>query len=290
MAAMVHLLMKPVTTGVHGTQVDAHFAILTPHGEIASLSPEAWIPLSGPETIRCQTSSFETAPAKARKDGAIHPGAIWCRITFRNSPYDGFDPIDFIARQRGWTVDPKFSSNWSVSGLPWAIDWTRFVIGSLILFALGIVAYRSQLPERVVPTGIQVRGVTLTAAYGSVLATGYALQTAIYGSIDYAGPRDSTLQFLLLALVIAPVIEELFYRGWMLSLLRSVWGDTPALLVSSGLFAAVHFWSGASVFYVFGVAAVLAAVKMRTNSISCCIVLHAAFNLLPLAKSFVSIS
>ena len=49
---------------------------------------------------------------------------------------------------------------------------------------------------------------------------------------------------LLLAVVVAPVTEELFFRGWLWSALRPSWGVWPTALCTSGLWLGIHAVDG----------------------------------------------
>jgi membrane protease YdiL (CAAX protease family) len=284
MAAMVHLLMQPLTNGRPGRLIEARVAVEshTPSATSISWASDA---AGSPDNTECQVVGQRQEPRSVdAKDGEA---ASWilCRMTFRTRPYpvDGFDPIKFIERERGWRVVETANPTWSSTPLPWRVDWTAFALSSTLLLALGFAAYGSLLrtgnnSER----NTEKKAWLLLAAYAGILILGVLLQNRIFGSLVYPGPRESTHQFLLIALVLAPIIEELFYRGWMLALLRSAWGDTPALLISSGLFAVVHAWSETAILYAFSVAYLLGLVFIKTKSILSCIVLHAALNLLPL--------
>ena len=45
---------------------------------------------------------------------------------------------------------------------------------------------------------------------------------------------------LLLVIVVAPLAEELFFRGWLWTALRGSWGAWPTALVTGGVWLAVH--------------------------------------------------
>jgi membrane protease YdiL (CAAX protease family) len=86
----------------------------------------------------------------------------------------------------------------------------------------------------------------------------------------------------LLALVlVAPVTEELLFRGWLLQDLRERYGDAPALVWSSALFGLAHVEASAVVYAAFG-GLVLGAVALRTKSTLASIAMHAGVNALPL--------
>jgi CAAX protease family protein len=86
----------------------------------------------------------------------------------------------------------------------------------------------------------------------------------------------------LLALVlVAPVTEELLFRGWLLQDLKEQYGKTRALFWSSALFGLVHIEAAAILYAALG-GLVLGAVALRTKSTLASIAMHAGVNALPL--------
>jgi len=82
---------------------------------------------------------------------------------------------------------------------------------------------------------------------------------------------------VLLAVVVAPPFEELFFRGFIYRGLAQSWGWRRAALVSGALFGLAHFQPDVAVpLGVLGVA--LAWVYERTGSLWSSIALHAVFN------------
>lgn len=93
-------------------------------------------------------------------------------------------------------------------------------------------------------------------------------------------PPLSLWEYLLLMVVLAiaaPVAEELLFRGMIYPLLRRNLGVTAAVVLSAGLFAAVHVvLILLPALFVIGV--VLALVRERSRSLWPCIALHALQN------------
>jgi len=87
---------------------------------------------------------------------------------------------------------------------------------------------------------------------------------------------------VLLALVlVAPVTEELLFRGWLLQDLKEQYGARRALVWSSLLFGLVHLEPTAVLYATLG-GLVLGAVALRTKSTLASIAMHAGVNALPL--------
>lgn len=89
-------------------------------------------------------------------------------------------------------------------------------------------------------------------------------------------PRDLSLLIILVA-IIAPIAEELFFRGMLYPLLRQRWSPTVAIVVNGLLFAVIHFipilLPG-----LFFVGIVLAWVRERSGSLIPCMLIHALQN------------
>ena len=86
----------------------------------------------------------------------------------------------------------------------------------------------------------------------------------------------------LLALVlVAPLTEELLFRGWLLQDLKAAYGKPRALIWSSMLFGLVHLEASAVLYAMLG-GFVLGAVALRTGSTLGSIAMHAGVNALPL--------
>ena len=94
---------------------------------------------------------------------------------------------------------------------------------------------------------------------------------------------------VLSAVVIAPVSEELMFRGTLQSWLRRLCGPRHAIAVSSFAFAAMHFDAWPSPIPLFVLALFLGYLAVRTRCLVAPITLHAFFNavnLLPLVVEF----
>jgi membrane protease YdiL (CAAX protease family) len=155
------------------------------------------------------------------------------------------------------------------------------------LIALGLLFRRPSHASRVLGLG---RSLFPTAIAGmfSLLMVADLLLRALIGGGDPTepggglNPGEAGIWGLAFALVsaclLAPLTEEIVYRG---VLFRSLWvrlGVLPAAILSSAVFSIVHFYDGyglASV-AVFGFACAL--LYAATGSLACCIALHFLYN------------
>jgi uncharacterized protein len=87
------------------------------------------------------------------------------------------------------------------------------------------------------------------------------------------------IRLALLAVVIAPVVEEVLFRGFLQPLLKKSLGPRMALVLTAALFAYVHFHVGSFVqLWVLGLALGLA--YECTGSLAVSVLVHAWFNAL----------
>jgi membrane protease YdiL (CAAX protease family) len=84
--------------------------------------------------------------------------------------------------------------------------------------------------------------------------------------------------FLLQAVLIFPVVEELFFRGFLLTFLRNYTSTTMAIFLSAGVFAFAHLNLGV-VLPLWFLGLVLGFAYRHTGSLLVPICIHACFNL-----------
>lgn len=168
-----------------------------------------------------------------------------------------------------------------------------FAIGSLagyaVLFSV-VLAVTVGLPRREVlalrppPSWGRALGLALGALV--VIFAGAALSLSLSGAGDeqnltpegWDSSRAGAYALSFFAVVVvAPVTEELLYRGVGLSLLLARVGAPAAVAVTAGLFGLGHgLVLSLGAFVWFGI--VIALVRLRTNSIYPAFVVHGAFN------------
>jgi len=95
------------------------------------------------------------------------------------------------------------------------------------------------------------------------------------------------LPLLYLALiVVAPLWEELFFRGFMHRGLVAGMGAAPAIIICSTFWALMHVqYNMVLIFWIFLIGLFFGAVRERTGSTSLVILLHAIMNLLAVVET-----
>ncbi len=93
--------------------------------------------------------------------------------------------------------------------------------------------------------------------------------------------------FFLTIVVAAPLFEELFFRGYLMSAIERVGMPmTVGAILSAGLWAVIHVQYEAfylAILFVMGL--LLAAARIRTGSVLPCLAMHAAANLIAFAET-----
>jgi uncharacterized protein len=95
----------------------------------------------------------------------------------------------------------------------------------------------------------------------------------------------SSTMLLVVVSIIAPVCEEVFFRGFLFQGIKKTWGVFAGILVSSVLFAAAHL-DLYNFLPLFAIGWVLTYIFHKTKSLIPVIFLHAAYNLIMIIVLF----
>jgi uncharacterized protein len=138
-----------------------------------------------------------------------------------------------------------------------------------------------------------------SSAFGWILVAfvAYLALSAIYTVLVNPPPEDLPQQLgadesVLLAIVtgvfvvvVAPLAEEFFFRGFLFQALRNSLGFVPGAAGSAAIWAGIHFEPDKLVpLFILGIA--LAMLFRKTDSLWPCIMLHAINNALAFAVTF----
>jgi len=96
---------------------------------------------------------------------------------------------------------------------------------------------------------------------------------------------ESPIWFFLVGVVFAPLVEEIFFRGFLFQGFRQRYGWVPAILISSAIFAAAHLDLVAFI-PTFVLGSVLAYAYHRSNSVWPGIILHFLVNAFGLCAAY----
>ena len=135
--------------------------------------------------------------------------------------------------------------------------------------------------------GLVVASYAIIALYGLLL---FALKIETQGQqiVKLFAQLDSPIWFFIVGAVVAPFVEESFFRGFLFQGLRQKYGWIPAMLLSSAIFAAAHL-DLVALIPTFVLGNVLAYVYHRSNSVWLGIVLHFLVNAFGLSVAYFAV-
>ena len=111
----------------------------------------------------------------------------------------------------------------------------------------------------------------------------YAVEHARDRTLLISGPTDLLLVGTIVVnlVILAPLAEELLFRGWIYTGLRDRFGFVLSFVVTAALFAAIH-WDPhhRRILQVLPLAVALGLLRERAGSIKPTIALHAVYNLI----------
>ena len=96
--------------------------------------------------------------------------------------------------------------------------------------------------------------------------------------------RDASSAYMMAAfgMTLAPLLEELFFRGLLYPLLRRSFGLIAGVILTAAAFAAIHGaqlgYAWAPVLSIFVVGLAFTLVRVRTNSVAASFLMHCGYN------------
>lgn len=164
-------------------------------------------------------------------------------------------------------------------------------IGISLPDALGLLGLGSRLNGRALTQAATAYGVALACLALGALALDYLgegllepMSTSPIGLVQSARSVPDLLVYFLLICVLAPLVEEIIFRGFVYSGLRGQLSFPLAVVLSAAMFAAAHLnMAPASMVAVAGIGVVLAYLYEHTRSLWPSILFHALHNILSFA-------
>jgi membrane protease YdiL (CAAX protease family) len=107
----------------------------------------------------------------------------------------------------------------------------------------------------------------------------------------FAGPASGYL-LAAFGVLVAPLVEELFFRGFLYPALARWTGSFASILITAAAFASLHgaqlAYAWAPLLVLFVVGAVLTTIRARTGSVATCVLVHMGYNFLLFVVLFIS--
>ena len=128
-----------------------------------------------------------------------------------------------------------------------------------------------------VPIGVASQAVLIPAIYWVLRVSPDDVSSQARTLTDRAGSDAEVVLLVLMVVVGAPIIEELFFRGLLMRAIQARWNDSLALVASALFFAVVHLqWLEIPGLFAFGL--ILGACAQWTGRLGMGILAHSAFN------------
>jgi membrane protease YdiL (CAAX protease family) len=131
--------------------------------------------------------------------------------------------------------------------------------------------------------GLMILSFLFNAAYGAFLAV-FGLQMQV-DLVTVFAELSSPWWLLVAGIVVAPVVEEIFFRGFVFAGLAQRYDWRVAALISSGLFALIHF-QPLAIPAIFILGCIFAYLYHRSRSIWPAVLMHVATNALALGAAY----
>jgi membrane protease YdiL (CAAX protease family) len=190
-----------------------------------------------------------------------------------------------MATNAFFVVPTEFGIYVAILGFMALLVWTRH---RTALFQ----AIHWNTPNRRIATYALLIGVAL--AFVSVIGE-IVLNRWIPKSLpitEYFKDRPSALLLAAFAVLIAPFMEEMFFRGFLYPALARWTGAVPSILVTALAFTLLHGaqlgYSWAPLLLIFIVGAVLTVTRAVTNSVATGVLIHMTYNLVLMAQFFIA--
>jgi membrane protease YdiL (CAAX protease family) len=161
---------------------------------------------------------------------------------------------------------------------------------ALLLLLLFILLRRRGLPFWSSLAVRRLSGGQMTTAFaaGVLLAILVQLANVLFPppeplAFDRLFSSRAAAQLIIAAsLLLAPLVEEIVFRGYIFTLLERLWSTTPAVLASGLLFGSIHFpqlWPGVfQMFLLCVVGIVFSLARAQTGNTTAAIATHFGYN------------
>jgi uncharacterized protein len=109
---------------------------------------------------------------------------------------------------------------------------------------------------------------------------------------EFFKDRPSALLLGALGILVAPLMEELLFRGFLYPALARWTGATVSLIITASAFTLLHGaqlgYSWAPLLLIFVVGLTLTITRMRTNSVATCVIVHMTYNFVLLLQTYIA--
>jgi len=209
----------------------------------------------------------------------------------------------YIVAHRSSELNPKVLED-ALSKNAFFIVPTQFVIYLAIIGFMALLVWgrhKTSLAEAIhwnVPARPRVWGFALITGTALALISDIGevvLHRWIPDSLpitEFFKDRPSALLLGAFGILVAPLMEELLFRGFLYPALARWTGATASLIITASAFTLLHGaqlgYSWAPLLLIFVVGLTLTITRMRTNSVATCVIVHMTYNFVLLQQTYIA--
>jgi membrane protease YdiL (CAAX protease family) len=109
---------------------------------------------------------------------------------------------------------------------------------------------------------------------------------------EFFKDRPSALLLGAFGILVAPLMEELLFRGFLYPALARWTGTVVSVIITASAFTLLHGaqlgYSWAPLLLIFVVGVTLTVTRMRTNSVATCVIVHMTYNFVLLLQTYIA--
>ena len=189
--------------------------------------------------------------------------------------------VSYLIERNAIAVDPGLFTAITEAGLLVPVWWLVMRRYGVRWDALGLRPFGAG--SLGVGCGLMIMSLLFNAAWASLLAI-FELRAQV-DLVPIFAELSSPWWLLLAGIVVAPVVEELFFRGFLYAGLAQRYSWRRAAVISSALFALIHL-QPLAIPPIFILGYIFAYLYRRSGSIWPAVVMHVATNALGLGAAY----
>ena len=209
----------------------------------------------------------------------------------------------FILTHRSPGMNPKLLED-AMSKNAFFIVPMQFVIYIAIIGFMALLVWtrhKTSLAQAIhwnlpTPRRVWMFALLTGAALAAISDVGqFALHRWIPDSLpitEFFKDRPSALLLGAFGILVAPLMEELLFRGFLYPALARWTGAIVSLIITASAFTLLHGaqlgYSWAPLLLIFVVGFTLTVTRIRTNSVATCVIVHMTYNFVLLLQTYIA--
>ena len=175
------------------------------------------------------------------------------------------------------------------SGLLVIVQLT-FLVPVIIIFAYRRISWRAlgfgkfDWSTLGIGCGLLIASYAVILVHNTVLVL-LGIETQGQEIIQLFGALESPVWFFIVGAIFAPLVEEIFFRGFLFQGFRARYGWIPGMLLSSVIFGMAHL-DPVALIPTFILGCLLAYLYQRSNSVWPSVIVHVLVNSLGLCSAY----